>query len=99
MAHIDLAEGTGGPRPSLRDGSGYPNIQHTARSIARMKDEGRRMKAEDSQETMSRELHSKKVDREPWTVLTTDNLSGAPTQKPPGQTSVQMLEFLRKSLI
>ena len=33
MAHIDLAEGTGEPRPTLQDGSGYMNIQHTAGSI------------------------------------------------------------------
>ena len=31
MAHIDLAEGTGEPRPPLRDGSGSLNIPHTAR--------------------------------------------------------------------
>ena len=34
MAHSDLAEGTGEPRPPLRDGSGFLNIQHTAGSIA-----------------------------------------------------------------
>ena len=57
------------------------------------------MKAEDSQETVSRELQPKKVEREPWTVLTTDNVSRAPTQKSPGQASVQMLEFRWKSPI
>jgi len=45
MAHSDLAEGTGGLRPPLRDGSGYVNIQHTAGSTP-TKDEGRRIKAE-----------------------------------------------------
>jgi hypothetical protein len=33
-AHINLAEGTGGPRPPLRDGSVYLTIQHTAGSNA-----------------------------------------------------------------
>jgi hypothetical protein len=34
MAHLYLGEGTGEPRPPLRDGSGHPNIPHTADSIA-----------------------------------------------------------------
>jgi hypothetical protein len=33
IAHIELAEGTGEPRPPLRDGLASLNIQHTARSI------------------------------------------------------------------
>jgi hypothetical protein len=33
MAHIVLAEDAGEPRPLLRDGSGYLDIQHTAGSI------------------------------------------------------------------
>jgi hypothetical protein len=39
-----------------------------AGTAAPMKDEGRKMKAEDSQQTMARALQPKKVDREPWTV-------------------------------
>jgi hypothetical protein len=69
MAHIELREGPGEPRPPLRDGSGNMNIPHTAGSIAWMKDEGGRMKdegermkdegkAEGSQQTMARALHS-----------------------------------------
>ena len=34
MAHVYLGEGTGEPRPPLREGSGHPNIPHTAGSIA-----------------------------------------------------------------
>jgi hypothetical protein len=58
-----------------------------AATAAPTKDEGRKMKAENSQQTMSRELQPKKVDRgpwtvdrEPWTVLTTVNASRAPLQ-------------------
>jgi hypothetical protein len=40
MAHSDVAEGTGGARPPLRDGARCVTIEHTAGSIARMKDEG-----------------------------------------------------------
>src|SRR5437764_4800298 len=63
MAHVDLAQGPSEPRPPLCDGSRSLNIPHTTGSIAWMKDEGGRMKdegkAEDSQQTMSRELQPK----------------------------------------
>ena len=88
MAHIDLAEGTGEPRPPLRDGSGSLNIPHTAATLpspwtdsqrdnaAPMKDEGRKMKAEDSQQTMSRELQPK--NRQVSVVYKCSNFAGKP---------------------
>jgi hypothetical protein len=39
------------------------------------------------------------VERGPWTVLTTSNVSRVPTQEPPGQSSVQTLELHWKSAI
>ena len=65
-------------------GQGTLNIPHTAGSIALscnataapMKDEGRRMKAEDSQQTMSRELQPK--NRQVRLVYKRSNFAGKP---------------------
>jgi hypothetical protein len=76
MAHLDLAQGPGEPRRPLRDGSGSLNIPHSAGSIARMKDEGRKMKAEDSQQTISRELQPK--NRQVNVVYKRSNFAGKP---------------------
>jgi hypothetical protein len=90
MAHIDVAAGAGEPRPPLRDGSGYLNIQQLPWTVDR-----------EPWTVLTSDNVSRAPLQEsgPWTVLTTSNVSRAPTQEPSGQSSVQTLEFGWKTAI
>jgi hypothetical protein len=89
MAHIDLAEGTGGPRPPLGDGSGYLNIQQlpwtverglwTAAKLAKIHDHENLITVDRgtcSQQAMSRELQPK--NRQDRLVYKRSNFAGKP---------------------
>src|ERR1051326_2594447 len=82
MAHIDLAQGTGGLRPPLRDGQGSLDIQQLPWTVDRGSRQVGTSLRSAVDRTHSRQcLASSTPTKDEGGRLTTDNVSRAPLQE------------------